>query len=70
MISGMHSLTRGWWVGTSSPIAARSSRRVRIAYEEAVPVSGNSRHYTYPLPSVRRGEATVGHFAVDDRVAG
>lgn len=52
------------------PIAARSSRRVRIAYEEAVPVSGSSRHYTYPLPSVRRGEATVGHFAVDVRVAG
>lgn len=52
------------------PIAARSERRVRIAYEETVPVDGNARRYTYPLPSVRRGSSTVGDFQIDVRVAG
>lgn len=51
------------------PIAGHSVRRVRLAYEQTLPVTANGRRYVYPLPSVRRGEARVGRFSFDARVA-
>lgn len=52
------------------PIAAHSVRRVRITYEEHVPAQGGERVYTYPMPSVRRGEARAERFTADVRVSG
>ena len=52
------------------PIAAHSVRRVRITYEEHVPTEGSGRVYTYPMPSVRRGEARAERFTADVRISG
>ena len=52
------------------PIPAHGARRVRIAYEQNVVPQGSARRYVYPLPSVRRGDARVGRFVVDARIAG
>lgn len=52
------------------PIGAHSTRRVRITYEEQVPASGDERVYTYPMPSVRRGDARAERFTADVRVSG
>jgi len=52
------------------PIAGHSVRKVRLAYEQTLPVTSTGRRYVYPLPSVRRGEARVGQFAFDVRVSG
>lgn len=52
------------------PIPGNGERRVRIAYEQDVAKSGDRRRYVYPLPSVRRGDARVGHFGVDVEITG
>lgn len=52
------------------PIAGHSARRVRLVYEESMPTDGVARRYVYPFPSVRRGDARVGHLSTRVRVHG
>jgi Vault protein inter-alpha-trypsin domain/FecR protein len=52
------------------PIPKRGSRRVVIAYTEAVaPVSG-ARRYVYPLPQGASSKLTIDQFSVDAQVLG
>lgn len=52
------------------PIAARSERRVRIAYEQTLAPHGEGRRYVYPLAHASDDSTRVGHFEVDVRIAG
>jgi ferric-dicitrate binding protein FerR (iron transport regulator) len=52
------------------PIAARSERRVRIAYEQTLEPHASGRRYVYPLAHARDDSTRVGRFEVDVRIAG
>jgi hypothetical protein len=52
------------------PIPARGSRRVVLAYTQAVPPSGGVRRYTYPLSYDPAGSTRVGELNVDAQVIG
>lgn len=52
------------------PIPKRGSRRVVLAYTEAVAPSAGLRRYTYPLPRTTASDMVVEQFRVDARVLG
>ena len=53
------------------PIAARSSRRIRIAYTQNIAPNGlQGRRYVHPLPQSADESTRIGRFEVDVRVAG
>ncbi len=52
------------------PIPKHGSRRVVIAYTEAVAPSSGLRRYTYPLPHTTASDMVVDKFHVDARVLG
>ncbi len=52
------------------PIPKRGSRRVVLAYTEAVAPSAGLRRYTYPLPHTTSSDTVIERFHVDARVLG
>ncbi|HRH00365.1 MAG TPA: VIT domain-containing protein, partial [Polyangiaceae bacterium] len=52
------------------PIPKRGSRRVVLAYTEAIAPSAGLRRYTYPLPHTTSSDMVIEQFRVDARVLG
>ncbi|MBK6459556.1 MAG: FecR domain-containing protein [Myxococcales bacterium] len=52
------------------PIPKRGSRRVVLAYTEAIAPSAGLRRYTYPLPHTTSSDMVIEQFHVDARVLG
>lgn len=52
------------------PIPPHRSRRVIVAYTQAIAPQGEGRRYVYPLPHAANRASEVGHFQLDVRVTG